>query len=47
MRLVHIKNKIDEEELQAMAKSMFGNLVKAVVDVEKEVMVVGGGRNDC
>ena len=30
------------EELKKMAEGMFGNLVKAVVDVEKEVMVVGG-----
>lgn len=28
------------EELRAMAEKMFGNLVKAVVDVEREVMVV-------
>lgn len=27
-------------ELQQMAKKMFGNLVKAVVDIEKKVMVI-------
>jgi hypothetical protein len=27
-------------ELKTMAKNMFGNLVKAVVDVEKKIMVV-------
>lgn len=32
MRLVHSGNKVGKEELQRMAKSMFGNLVKAVVD---------------
>jgi len=30
------------DELKKMAKEMFGDLVKAVVDVEKEVMAVGG-----
>lgn len=39
MRLVSLKNRVGKEKLQVMAKSMFGNLVKAVVDVEKEVMV--------
>ncbi len=29
-------------ELEQMAKSLFGDLVKAVVDVEKKVMVVNG-----
>lgn len=28
--------------LEAMAESMFGNLVKAVVDVEQGIMAVGG-----
>ena len=28
--------------LEAMAESMFGNLVKAVVDVERGIMAVGG-----
>ena len=37
-----IENKISLEELKEIAKNTFGNLVKAVVDVEKEVMVVGG-----
>lgn len=40
MRIV--KDKISIEELKEIAKSMFGNLVKAVVDVEKKIMVVGG-----
>jgi hypothetical protein len=29
-------------ELSQMARNMFGSLVKAVVDIEKEIMVVGG-----
>lgn len=37
-----VKNKIEIEELKEMAKKMFGNLVKAVVDVEKEIMVING-----
>jgi len=37
-----IKNKIHIDELKKMAEEMFGNLVKAVVDVEKEIMAVNG-----
>lgn len=37
-----ITDKITIEELKEMAKKMFGNLVKAVVDTEKEIMVVDG-----
>lgn len=37
-----IKDKISITELKEMAKRMFGNLVKAVVDVDKEIMVVDG-----
>lgn len=42
MRLVDKKNKISFDELKKMSQKMFGDLVKAVVDVEKEVMVVNG-----
>lgn len=35
-----VTEKITRGELQCMAKRMFGNLVKAVVDVEREIMVV-------
>jgi len=38
MRIV--KDKIKVSELEEMAKNMFGNLVKAVVDIKKEIMVV-------
>lgn len=37
-----IKEKISIEALKRMANEMFGNLVKAVVDVEKKVMAIGG-----
>jgi hypothetical protein len=35
-----LTEKIAHTELQAMAKATFGNLVKAVVDVEKRLVVV-------
>lgn len=38
MRL--LTEKMALSELEGMAKSMFGNLVKAVVDVEKKLLVV-------
>ena len=37
-----VKDKISITELKENATKMFGNLVKAVVDVEKEVMAVFG-----
>lgn len=35
-----IKDKIELKELKDMAANSFGNLVKAVVDIENEIMVV-------
>lgn len=35
-----IKKSIKTEELIKMSEKMFGSLVKAVIDVEKEIMVV-------
>ena len=35
-----IKDKIEIEELNEMSKKMFGNLVKAMVDIEKEIMAI-------
>jgi hypothetical protein len=40
MKTVDVKNKISINELREMAKKMDGELVKAVVDIEKGVMVV-------
>ena len=37
-----ITDNITIDELKEMSKKMFGNLVKAVVDVEKEIMAVDG-----
>jgi hypothetical protein len=38
-----VKDKISIEELKKMAEKMFGIFVKAVVDVEQEIMVVDAG----
>lgn len=35
-----IKDQISVDELGTMAKNMFDNLVKAVVDIKKEIMTV-------
>jgi hypothetical protein len=35
-----IENNISIEELKEMSSKMFGNLVKAVVDIEKDLLVV-------
>ena len=35
-----VENNISIKELKEMSSKMFGNLVKAVVDVEKEILVV-------
>lgn len=37
-----VKDKITIEELKGMAQSKFGNLVKAVVDVERGIMAIDG-----
>ncbi len=40
MRTVDKEHKILKEELKKMSEKMFGELVKAVVDVRKEIMVI-------
>lgn len=40
MKLVTHKQKIPRNELTEMSKKMYGNLVKAVIDVEQEIMMV-------
>jgi hypothetical protein len=37
-----IKDEISFEELKKIAGETFGNLVKAVVDIEREIMAIGG-----
>lgn len=39
-KIVTDEKKVTVDELNKMAQAMFGNLVKAVVDIEKEIMVV-------
>jgi len=40
MRIV--KDKISITELRRMARQMFGSLIKAVVDVDQEIMAIDG-----
>jgi len=37
-----IKDKIAREKLKAIAVALFGSLVKAVVDINREIMAIGG-----
>jgi len=37
-----IQNEVKIEDLKKMAEGMFGNLVKAVVDIEKGIMAING-----
>ena len=42
MEIKVIKNSISRRELINMASEGFGDIIKAVVDVEREIMAVGG-----
>jgi len=42
MEIKIVKDLINKEELLEIAKKQFGELVKAVVDVEQGIMVIGG-----
>lgn len=42
MQIITSENKISVDALKTMAEKMFGNLVKAVVDVEREIAAVDG-----
>ncbi|MDD5731772.1 MAG: DUF5674 family protein [Patescibacteria group bacterium] len=37
-----VRDKIELDEIKRLAQATFGDMVKAVVDVEKEIMAVGG-----
>ncbi len=37
-----IEDKISIKELEKLAENMFGNLVKAVVDIKRKSMAIGG-----
>ncbi len=41
MPITVIDNKIGKSELAEVAKERFGDLVKAVVDIERRVMIIG------
>lgn len=40
--MIIIEEKISLDELKKIGKKLFGNFVKAVVDVDKGIMAVGG-----
>lgn len=42
MRIVSQKGKVKLIWLKTTAKKQFGHLIKAVIDVEKEIVVLGG-----
>lgn len=42
MTMKIIRDSISKQELQEIAKNQFGNLVKAVVDIEQGIMAIGG-----
>jgi len=42
MEIVDKKNPISKAKLKKIAQNSFGNLVKAVVDIEKEMMAICG-----
>ncbi len=42
MNIVIVKQPIPKSDLTAIAERQFGNLVKAVVDVERNIMAIGG-----
>ncbi len=42
MEIRIVKKPINRERLAKIAKERFGDLVKSVVDIEKEIMAVGG-----
>lgn len=42
MEIIVVRDAISRSELAEMAKRQFGDLVKAVVDVERGIMAIGG-----
>lgn len=42
MEIKIIKEKIGRDELKKIAQEGFGEMIKAAVDIEKEIMAVGG-----
>ena len=42
MEIKVIKEKITREELESFARDNYGDMIKAVVDIEKEIIALGG-----
>jgi len=42
MNIKIISDQISEKELREIAKDFYGNMVKGVVDVEREILAMGG-----
>ena len=42
MNIKIINDKISEKELREIAKDFYGNMIKGVVDVEREILAMGG-----
>ena len=42
MEIKIIKDSISKEELKQIAEKQFGDFVKAVVDIEQEIIAIGG-----
>ncbi len=43
MKIVKNQGKIEIAELKEMSKKMYDNLVKAVVDIEKDILILDAG----
>lgn len=42
MQIKIVKEPISKTELDTIARNQFGDLVKAVIDIEEEIMAIGG-----
>lgn len=42
MEIIIVRDPVSRERLQRIAKEQFGDFVKAVVDVERGIMAIGG-----
>lgn len=42
MEITIIKDKISREQIRQLAQERFGNMIKAVVDIEQGIMAAGG-----
>jgi len=42
MKIIIVKDNISLDEVKKIAENQYGNMLKAVVDIEKETIAVGG-----